>query len=129
MIFNFWESIPYFNTICKLSGVNIDNVKTFLYLGAIIKYNNARVGEEEKTHTIAAAKSAFQQHKHVLRNFNIHLSTRIQFLNAFIRTRLTYGCSAWSVTNSSFKSVTSVTKQCLKRCLKMDSIKQVHHCR
>ena len=75
MLFNFSENIPYPNTICQLSGVNIDYVKTFLYLGAIIQYNNAGVGEEEITHRIAAAKSEFQRHKHILRNFNTHLST------------------------------------------------------
>ena len=47
IIFNFSENIPYPNTICKLSGVNIDNVKTFLCLGALIQYNNAEVGRKK----------------------------------------------------------------------------------
>ena len=119
MIFNFSENIPYPETICKLSGVNIDNVKTFFYLGAIIQYNNAGVGEEEITHRIAAAKSAFQQHKHILRNFNIHLSTRIQFLNAFVRTfRLTYRCSAWSVTKQQLQKCVVCYKTMLRKMLR-----------
>ena len=118
MIFNFLENISYPNTICKLSGVNIDNVKTFLYLGAIIQYNNARVGQEEITYRIAAAKSAFQQHQHILPNFNVHLSTRIHFHNAFVGTRLTNGCSAWSVTKQQLQKCDVCYKTMLRKMLR-----------
>ena len=109
MIFNFQQDCPYPTSICQLSNSPIENVQTFRYLGATIQFNQANVGDEEIQHRITAAKSSFQRHKYLLRNFKIHLSTRIQFLNAFVRTQLTYGCSAWSIS----KQTTSTSQHLL----------------
>ena len=66
MIFNFQStSLPYPTTICKLCSLAIENVLTFKYLGTTIHYNQTGVGEEEVKNRIIAAKSSFQQRKHI----------------------------------------------------------------
>jgi len=62
----------------------VDNVKVFTYLGTKIHYKYTSIGDEEIQHRITAAKASFQQLKHLLRNFYIHLPIRMQFFNAFV---------------------------------------------
>ena len=119
MIFNFQPtSLPYPTTICNLSGLAIENVLTFKYLGTIIHYNQTGVGEEEIKNRIIAAKSSFQQRKHILRNFRIFLSIHMQLLDACVRTRLTYGCSAWSVSKQRLQKIDTCYKFMLRKMIR-----------
>ena len=92
--------------------------KIFKNLGAILHCDHANVGDEEIQHRISAAQSSFQQHKHLLRNFKIHLSIRIKFLNALVRTRLTYGCSAWSASKQQSQRINVCYKTMLRKMIR-----------
>ena len=61
--------------------------------------------------------------KHILRNFRIFLSIRIQLLNAYVRTRLTYGCSAWSVSKQQLQEIDTCYK-CILRKMIRNGLKQ-----
>ena len=104
MIFNFQStSLPYPTTICNLCGLAIENVLTFKYLATTIHYNQTGVGEEEVKNQIIAAKSSFQQRKHITRNFRIFLLIRIQLLNAYVRTHLHMAAQLGQSQDSNFK--------------------------
>ena len=119
MIFNFQStSLPYPTTICNLCGFAIENVLTFKCLGTTIHYNQTGVGEEEVKNRIIAAKSSFQQRKHILRNFRIFLSIRVQLLNTYVRTRLTYGCSAWSVSKQQLQEIDTCYRFMLRKMIR-----------
>ena len=90
MIFNFsGADSNYPESICSLKGIKITNTKTFKYLGCKIDYNYSEIGHSEINNRINSGNAAFQQHKNLLRNFHINLKTRIIFLNACVRSRLT----------------------------------------
>ena len=103
MILNFRSNTAYPSTICSVGGTNIHNVETFTYLRHKINFRQTNVGEEEICNRIHSATAAFQQHKHLLRNFKIFLKSRVLFLNAFVRSCLTYGCSTWTTTDAQMR--------------------------
>ena len=92
MIFNFKrEDQAYSQSICSLTNLKLDNVKSFKYLGCQIQYNQASLGSMELNSRINCAKAAFQSHKTLRRNFRISLKTRLILLNSFVCNRLIYG--------------------------------------
>ena len=97
MIFN-WDGSSedsYPDSILKINQKNIKNTTAFKYLGTWINHNCLNLGKEELDHRISTAHNAFAQNRKLLTNSNIKLSTRIMFLNALVRSCLTYGCHAW----------------------------------
>ena len=85
----------YPQSILTINGKAIKNVSAFKYLGVWIKNNSIHIGKEEVEHRVASAHNAFAENRKLLTNQNIELSTRIDFLKALVRSRLTYGCHAW----------------------------------
>ena len=118
MILNFRSNTAYPSTICSVGGTNIDNVETFTYLGQKINFRQTNVGEEEICNQIHSATAAFQQHKHLLRNFKIFLKSRVLFLNAFVRSRLTYECSTWTTTDAQMRRLDACYRMFLRKIMK-----------
>ena len=105
MIFNFsGADSNYPESICSRKGIKITNTKTFKYLGCKIDYNHSGIGHSEINNRINSGNAAFQQNKNLLRNFHINLKTRIIFLNAYRRSRLTYGCQCWCATKDTYSN-------------------------
>ena len=99
MIFNFnGNDDEYPESILSLDGEKIDNVKTFKYLGSQVQYDQPNTGDTEITCRIDMAESKFYEHGKKFMNFKIHLSTRVSILNSIVRSRLTYGCQTWTLT-------------------------------
>ena len=99
MIFNFnGADREYPESILSLDGEKIDNVKVFKYLGSQVQYDQPCTGDTELTCRIDMAESKFYEHGKKLMNFRIHLSTRVSILNSLVRSRLTYGCQTWTLT-------------------------------
>ena len=85
----------YPQSILSINGKNINNVTSFKYLGVWINNSDIHIGKEEVQHRVASAHNAFSEHRKLLTNKSIKLDTRITFLKALVRSRLTYGCHAW----------------------------------
>ena len=97
LIFN-WNNThdgEYPTSIASINENPIDNVESFQYLGVWVTGNSICIGNDELNHRINSAHNAFAEHRKLLTNMNIHLSTRIMFLQSLVRSRLTYGCHAW----------------------------------
>ena len=88
----------YPTTICKLDGKEIENVKVFRYLGGNIKFDEQNTGDEEIELRIESAESKFYETGKKLFNQKILLKTRAQIINSLVRSRLTYACQCWSLT-------------------------------
>ena len=98
MIFNFdGPDGQYPETICNLEGNVIDNVKSFIYLGASIYYNDPHTGDSEINQRIGSAECKYYEHAKKLLNYRINLNTRVKILNALVRSRLSYGCQTWTL--------------------------------
>ena len=98
MIINFEkQDYEYPETITKLDGITIENVKVFTYLGCQIHFKEQNTGTVEVTARIDMAETSFYQHSKKLMNKQINLVTRVNILNSLVRSRLTYGCQAWTL--------------------------------
>jgi len=106
LILNFLDTKEnYPKTIVKIQGVEIENVKTFKYLGVKINFLENETGKTEIQYRINTANFKFRQLKHIFTNFSIRLGIRITFYNAYVRSRLTYLCGLWCITDKLRKSI------------------------
>ena len=112
-------------SILSINGKNIKNVSAFKYLGVWITCDTLHIGNEELDHRINSAHNAFSEHRSLLTNMNIALSTRIQFFNAFVRTRLTYGCHCWRPSAPELSKIQSAHHYFL-RCMIYNGHKRVN---
>ena len=97
----------YPESIISISNNSIQNSEVFKYLGVWNTFNNIHIGEKEIEHRIASAWGGFAKNRPLLTNKHIHMTTRINFLNSFVRSRLTYGCHAWRPTQSELRRLDS----------------------
>ena len=126
MIWN-WDDLvdgPYPENILSINGFLLNNVKHFKYLGVWNTYNDIHIGEKEVNNRKNSANGAFAQHRKMLGNKNIHLATRVMFMNSLVRSRLTYGCHAWRPTQSEMSKLSSRYKYFL-RCMVYNGFKRV----
>ena len=85
-------------TIASLRGKQLENVKVYRYLGCDIKFNEPKTGETELKLRGDAGECKFYMHSVNLLNMKIHLKTRVNILNALVRSRLAYACQTWNLT-------------------------------
>ena len=102
MIINFREEAEYPESIITLREIPLKNVTDFRYLGCCIKYNEPNTGETEVNQRIQMSQSKFAEMSNLLQNFSIYLRTRVMFLNSFVRSRLSYACQNWNLTQSQY---------------------------
>ena len=119
MIFNFdGLEVEYPDVICNLEGGEIDNVKTFIYLGASICYNESLTGDGEINQRIESAECKYYLHAKKLMNFRINLNTRVKILNALVRSRLSYGCQTWTLNTEQQNKLNSFYCGLLRRMVR-----------
>ena len=123
-----WKNKPnvtYPETIISMNGVEIKNPSSFKYLGVWISQDTVHIGNAEMNHRIGSAHNAFSENRKLLTNYNIQLQTRIMFLNALVRTRLTYGCHCWRPTTQELGKLESTYRYFL-RCMVFNGQKRVN---
>ena len=108
MIFNFdTKKEEYPTSIAKLNGQTVENVEKFKYLGDQIVFNEPSTGDTEIHQRCNSAQGAFHQFRSKFKNFKIDLKIRVQLLNATVRSRMTYGCQIWNLTELQSKRISS----------------------
>lgn len=120
MILNHRTTIdtPYPTSIATLNGIKLENVEVFRYLGSDIRYNQPSTGQAELHHRIDAAKIKFKQLDKLLLNYKIKLSTRVIFLNSYVRSRMTYACQQWNLTKSQMEKMNIEYRQMLRKLVR-----------
>ena len=108
----------YPKTICHIAGEEIENVETFRYLGAQIKYDEPTTGDAELELRIDSAVAKFYELGLKLMNYKIRLRTRVKILNSLVRSRLTYSCQCWSLTEKQKQKISSTYNGFLRRMIK-----------
>ena len=117
MNFNDTEE-EYPETICKLDGFKIKNVRVFKYLGANIQYRETSTGDTEINQRIDSAEARYYEHAKKLMNFRISIKTRVLILNALVRSRLAYGCQVWTLTVEQRRRINSFYCGLLRRMIR-----------
>ena len=108
----------YPESIVNLNGVNIENVKVFCYLGCNIKYNEPGIGDSEIELRIECAECKFYELSKKFMNHRIAIATRVKIFDALVRSRLTYSCQAWSLTQRQLQRVSSAYMTMLRKMVK-----------
>ena len=108
----------YPKTVSQIVGVEIENVEVFRYLGAQIKYDEPTTGDAELELRVDSAVAKFYELGMKLMNYKIGLRTRVKILNSLVRSRLTYSCQCWSLTEKQKQKLTSTYNGFLRRMVK-----------
>ena len=91
-------NVKYPSTISSLNTLPVENVKVFRYLGCQIKFDELGTGDIETELRIDCAECKFYELGRQFINHNIAIETRVRVLNSLVRSRLSYSCQAWSMT-------------------------------
>ena len=113
-----YEDREYPASISSLRGNQLDNVKTYRYLGCEIKYNEHTTGEAELNLRSDAAECKFYSLARNMMNMKINLKIRITMLNALVRSRIVYACQTWSVTQVQIKRMSSMYMSFIRKMTK-----------
>ena len=101
----------------KLGDNNLEEVKTFTYLGSVI---NQQGGTDADVKTrIGKARAAFIALKIIWRSNLITSRTKIRLFNSNIKSDLLYGAEPWRTTKTTIKRVQTFINSCLRRILKI----------
>ena len=117
MIINFAEEV-YPESIVTLRGTPLKNVKEFRYLGACIRFDEPNTGDIEINQRIQMSQSKFAEMSNLLQNFSINLRTRVMFLNSFVRSRLSYACQNWNLTELQYDRLDVTYRVFLRRMVR-----------
>ena len=112
------ESQEYPTSISRLNGKDVENVRTFLYLGCNIKLNEAGVGDSEIEFRIECAERKFYELGKKFINHKIAIRTRVKIFNSLVRGRLMYACQIWSLTRQQLQRITSAYMSMLRKMVK-----------
>ena len=108
----------YPETIASLNDFAIENIKTFLYLGSQIHYNQPTTGDEELNLRVDSAESKFYSLGKKFMNHKIKLTTRVKIFNALVRSRLTYGCQTWVLNNQQSERIRACYTTMLRKMIR-----------
>ena len=117
MSFNVPDAVTESNSLVSLNGTPIENVRLFCYLGHSIS-NEAVDSSALIIQRIASAFSKFNELKHVLTDKRIHLKTRVKFLTACVRSRLTFSVQACLLTAAETTKLKTVWMNFLRKLLR-----------
>ena len=112
------DSSTYPDSIATLDNNPIENVMMFRYLGDEIKYDEPSTGDAEIELRIDIAEGKFYERSKKLLNHRILLQTRIKILNSIVRSRLTYSCQTWNLTERQTNRVNSAYTSMLRKMVK-----------
>ena len=123
MIFNFKYieedyAFTYPKSIVTLENQPVENVMQFRYLGDEVKYNELSTGDAEVELRITAAQAKFYEILKKLTNMKIRLSTRVLILNSLVRSRLTYSCQTWNLTEVQMQKINSTYVTMLRKLVR-----------
>lgn len=108
----------YPKTVCCIDNEEVENVETFRYLGAQIKYDEPTTGDAELELRVDCAEAKFYELGMKLMNYKIGLRTRVKILNSLVRSRLTYSCQCWSLTEKQKQKISTTYSGMVRRMVK-----------
>lgn len=117
MSFNVPLDVSASTSLVLLNDMPIENVTKFSYLGHCISsmYNDHA---SLITQRIASAFSKFNELKHVLTDRRIRLKTRVKFLTACVRSRLTFSVQACLLKAAEITKLESVWTNLLRKLVR-----------
>ena len=92
----------------------LKNTKEFKYLGLMTSMTDQK---KFLQHRISSASAKFSSLKKLLTDRRIEMSTRLKFLNSFVRSRLTYSAATWDLKEQEVAQLEAVWCRFLRRLI------------
>ena len=113
-----YEDNSYPKSVITLDGSPIKNVENFRYLGCQIVHDQNTTGDWEVNSRIESAKNKFSSMRNVFLNHDVHLQTRLTFLRAYVRMRLTFNCQSWALTAIQLNRIDATWRLFLRKMIR-----------
>ena len=113
---------PEVPCILSLNGLQIEQVRSFTYLGQLSTENGN--SDEEVKRSIAIAKSIFMKMKQTLCRNEIRLETRFRILKCYVWSTLLYGVETWTTSDTLMKKITAFEMWTYRRMLKISWVER-----
>lgn len=84
-------------TLISIKGHDLKNTASFKYLGNMISQPKPKADQELTDFRIQSGWAKYYSMKEVFLNRTVKSKLKGQLLNAFVRSRLCYGCSVWDL--------------------------------
>ena len=101
----------------KLEGKDLEEVKSFIYLGSVIDQQG---GSDTDVKTrIGKARAAFITLKNVWTSCQVTTRTKIRLFNSNVKSVLMYGSETWRTTKTNIRRIQTFINACLRRILRI----------
>ncbi|VDO75495.1 unnamed protein product [Schistosoma margrebowiei] len=110
-----------YNTACTdpvtIDGEDLEDVKTFRYLGSII---DEQVGSDANVKArIGKARAAYQQLRNIWNSKQLSTNTKVRIFNTNVKTVLLYGAETWRTTKAIIQKIQVLINSCLREILQI----------
>ena len=113
-----YTGINYPCSISTLGDKQLENVKTYRYLGCEIEFDTPSTGDTELNLRQDAAECKFYSLAKNLMNMKVNLKIRTNIMNSLVRSRAVYGCQVWSIQQIQLQKLNAVYMSLLRRMTK-----------
>ena len=117
MCFNVPSNIKDSESLISLGNETIENVQKFTYLGHTLS-NDETNQSAFLSHRISSAYAKWNELKSVLTDKRIFMKTRVKFLNACVRSRLTYSVQSGFLNSTEIIRLESIWMNFLRRLIR-----------
>ncbi|VDP30684.1 unnamed protein product [Schistosoma margrebowiei] len=110
-----------YNTACTdpitIDGEDLEDVKTFTYLGSIIDEHS---GSDADVKTrIGKARAAYLQLRNIWNSKQLSTNTKVRIFNTNVKTVLLYGAGTWRTTKAIIQKIQVFINSCLRKILQI----------
>ncbi|VDP44797.1 unnamed protein product [Schistosoma margrebowiei] len=115
------SKILRYNTACTnpitIDGEDLDDVKTFTYLGSIIDEHGG--SDEDVKEGINKARAVYLQLKNIWKSKQLSTIIHIRIFNTNVKTVLLYGAETWKTTKVIIQKIQVFINGCLRKILRI----------
>ncbi|VDP68292.1 unnamed protein product [Schistosoma curassoni] len=97
----------------KIHGEDLEDVKTFTYLGSIINEHGRSDGNVKAR--IGKARAAYLQLRNIWNSKKLATKTKVRIFNTNVKTVLLYGAETWGTTKAIIQKLQVFINSCLPK--------------
>ncbi|VDO79574.1 unnamed protein product [Schistosoma margrebowiei] len=110
-----------YNTACTdpitIDGEDLEDVKTFTYLGSIIDEQGG--SDADVKVRIGKARAAYLQLRNIWNSKQLSTNTKVRIFNTNVKTVLLYGAETWRTTKAIIQKTQVFINSCLRKILQI----------
>ncbi|CAH8515410.1 unnamed protein product [Schistosoma haematobium] len=110
-----------YNTECTnpvtIDGEDVEDVKTFTYLGSIIDEQGG--SDADVKARIGKARASYLQLKNIWNSKQLSTNTKVRIFNTNVKTVLLYGAETWRITKVIIQKIHMFINSCLRKILRI----------